>query len=393
VSLHDCCPGEMDFKLPTRILDLELCDGSKDLRLYEAQDKFGSYATLSHSWGTGPKPFRTKLASLDERLCRIRLHDLPRSFQDAVKICRALGLKHLWIDSLCIIQDSEEDWASESSQMARIYKDCLMMIAFSGYENSHQPILCPRPHVNTCELGDNLKGVFFQSNLRSGLHDDPQSNLGTSPCPLSRRGWAFQERLLAPRTLHYTAEQLIWECTKFSVSESGRWDSRQEYVIPARVNGESKNKYYSLWRQLVQNYTLRDLTYPDDRFPALSGVASEIQKRIDDIYIAGLWRDDLHRGLVWEVHRSGPAAKYRAPSWSWASIDGRVLFKEKGNSHPIESRVNHHHDAMFLSHHIHLTTSDYFGKIDRPITSEGLKLNSDFSAPLPLDRNRSSRIL
>jgi len=186
---------------------------------------------------------------------------------------------------------------------------------------------------------------------------------------------------------------LIWECTKFSVSESGRWDSRQEYVIPARVNGESKNKYYSLWRQLVQNYTLRDLTYPDDRFPALSGVASEIQKRIDDIYIAGLWRDDLHRGLVWEVHRSGPAAKYRAPSWSWASIDGRVLFKEKGNSHPIESRVNHHHDAMFLSHHIHLTTSDYFGKIDRPITSEGLKLNSDFSAPLPLDRNRSSRIL
>jgi len=236
----------MDFKLPTRILDLELCDGSKDLRLYEAQDKFGSYATLSHSWGTGPKPFRTKLASLDERLCRIRLHDLPRSFQDAVKICRALGLKHLWIDSLCIIQDSEEDWASESSQMARIYKDCLMMIAFSGYENSHQPILCPRPHVNTCELGDNLKGVFFQSNLRSGLHDDPQSNLGTSPCPLSRRGWAFQERLLAPRTLHYTAEQLIWECTKFSVSESGRWGSRQEYVIPARMNGESKKQVLQL---------------------------------------------------------------------------------------------------------------------------------------------------
>jgi hypothetical protein len=180
---------------------------------------------------------------------------------------------------IVLVQDSEEDWASESSQMARIYKDCLVMIAFSGYENSHQPILCPRPHVNTCELGDNLKGVFFQSNLRSGLHDDPQSNLGTSPCPLSRRGWAFQERLLAPRTLHYTAEQLIWECTKFSVSESGRWGSRQEYVIPARVNGESKNKYYSLWRQLVQNYTLRELTYPDDRFPALSGVASEIRGR------------------------------------------------------------------------------------------------------------------
>jgi hypothetical protein len=124
-------------RLPTRVLDLQIFNDSNNLRLHESCGERGSYATLSHCWGSAAKPFMTEMATIHLRHQRIDFGDLPRSFQDAVRITlritRRLKIRYLWIDTLCIIQDSIDDWAAESAQMARIYKSSLLTISFTDY--------------------------------------------------------------------------------------------------------------------------------------------------------------------------------------------------------------------------------------------------------------------
>lgn len=367
------CPATSPAqRLPTRILDLDLRDGTQDLCLHEPHSEFGVYATLSHCWGSGDKPFMTELATLKKRRKRISFLDLPLSFQDAVKICRKLEIRYLWIDTLCIIQDSFKDWASESAQMARIYKDGVLMIAFSDYRDCHQPVLTQRPELLTCELGKNLNGVYMQSSFAraagdsnryfpSLLNEWPSYILGLSS-QLGRRAWAFQERILAPRILHYTSQQLIWECASQTLSENGINSHTRDHTIPSIQDTRSKNEFYRYWREILQRYTECSLTFPSDKFPALSGVASEVQKRIDDVYVAGLWKGDLPLGLMWAPARSTlPVAEYRAPSWSWASFEGKIEHKHWIQA---EDQTAHAHDMLFLGYHTNTTTSDPFGKID-----------------------------
>lgn len=148
----------------------------------------------------------------------------------------------------------------------------------------------------------------------------------------------LQERLLASRSLHFASDQIFFECYGHFRSEdgfraSGRYDSLHLDSKPKPTKGSDVNDADSmfrgpaLWYHILSDYTKRELTKRSDKLPALSGLARIMEGQIGDRYMAGLWRSTLLEGILWQAigtHRGATSAPldYRAPSWSWASIDG-----------------------------------------------------------------------
>lgn len=135
-SHNDFCGTPTVVTLPTRILRIE---GRCRVRLHIAgvdQPAMAQYACLSHCWG-GVKPIETTRSTLSAFQWHIPWHTLPRTFQDAIGLVHRLGFEYLWIDSLCTIQDDEEDWRQESSNMASIYASASLTIAATRSKDAH----------------------------------------------------------------------------------------------------------------------------------------------------------------------------------------------------------------------------------------------------------------
>ncbi|KAF2096285.1 HET-domain-containing protein [Rhizodiscina lignyota] len=359
---HSGCASSRSFPLPTRVL--RVGDDHNHPYLYESQGESIKYIALSHCWG-GVSPLITTKATLDQRKQAIPYFSLPKTFQDAVCITRKLGVEYLWIDSLCIIQDSPEDWARESARMGSLYSNSWITIAADAAEDSNTGFLRPQQRVTKvveipCESSDGAETYVYvrekgsyANRARADLIDpDTGYVLDNAEIThrrkqrhrsrLSTRAWVFQERLLAPRTVHYSLEETAYEC------RSGRWCecTISERVVP-QLPGRRRNRLFKdmlrdKWNWIVLEYTRLNLTYGTDRLPALSGIASYHQERIaasgeNDEYLAGLWRKDLAMGLLWRVYTdddissptSSRLSKYCAPSWSWASVTGTVHWEDE----------------------------------------------------------------
>ena len=189
-------------------------------------------------------------------------------------------------------------------------------------------------------------------NVHVRVRDDTSPFWKRAYSPLDRRGWVMQERLLAPRSLIFEANKLSWMCLEMQASERFPEGRRTEGILVNLGRGDevlrsvlkgmkvergvwgSKERerlleLYDRWYDLIKQYSTLELTYESDIFPALSGVAAFVQKATGDGYVAGLWRDDLQRGLLWSVMEPGERLEvWRAPSWSWASVKGGVMFHD-----------------------------------------------------------------
>jgi Heterokaryon incompatibility protein (HET) len=244
---------------------------------------------------------------------------LSKTFEESIIIARELGFPYIWIDSLCIIQDDPEDWVRESGMMSSVYGCSSINIAASGALDGSLGCFFDRPSTWRCQVQIEMEGQLCRYEcLPSAMYYRSISSM-----PLLRRGWALQERLLAPRTLHFTSTQLFWECHHKVACESF-----PERFPTAVAYGQSyfKKQPFSrpMWSWLVEQYSHCDLTFTKDKLVAISGLARTIQRQTGDQYIAGMWRKDLEFQLCWyssigqDVQRAVP---YRAPTWSWASLD------------------------------------------------------------------------
>ena len=155
--------------------------------------------------------------------------------------------------------------------------------------------------------------------------------------PLSKRGWALQERVLSTRVIHFGSEQVVWECCELSACETlpeGIVESVPGTVssLPAismLTPANSDRKLFKAWKLIVELYMRSSLTKSSDRTIALSGLAEEFRLKFEDQYVAGLWGRSLHRQLLWRTVQNNKSpsrspSAYRAPSWSWLSIDAEV---------------------------------------------------------------------
>lgn len=168
----------------------------------------GQYIALSHRWGN-PKQHRqfcTTRLNLDTLEQDINFHELPRTFQDAITVTRQLGIRFLWIDSLCIIQDDPEDWERESKRMEDVFSSAYCTIAATCATGSAEGFLKPRGDRKCATMRSSKGSKFFICEAIDdfGLHVEASE--------LNQRGWVLQERALSNRTIHFTERQSYWEC-------------------------------------------------------------------------------------------------------------------------------------------------------------------------------------
>ena len=193
IDNHRKCPSNSISPLPARVIDVK---NIQALKLYVSASENGRYVALSHRWGSSA--LTTTLANLKSRKKRIIWAELPKIFQDAIAITRQLGLKYLWIDSLCILQDDIADWQRQSAQMASIYANSYVTIAATSSDGSDSTCLSLN-NRSRAPVKLNQPLIFARKPLAHGHMFN--SNENNSTYPLFGRAWCFQERLLSTRTI------------------------------------------------------------------------------------------------------------------------------------------------------------------------------------------------
>lgn len=327
--------------LPTRLIHinkLENADISANLCETKDLSSDTSYTTLSHRWGSG-EIFKLLQSNLDDLRQDIPIERLPKVFQDAMYVSIELGICYIWIDSLCIIQDSKdgEDWAYEAMRMGDVYTYGAFNIAATGYEDGSSGLFSERKALLRTYPAVTLKcvvrGIDGSKRSFDGIYVGFRSNefdYQVTRSPLNDRAWVAQERILSPAVLHFTPEHLWWECSRLIVNEGfspGRDDWERIETSPTGIirslNTESNREdIYSFWRDFTSYYADAKMTFDQDRFPGAAGIAGVIGELVDDNLIAGIWEGDLIRSLImtrYATIESIPSAKL-APSWSWASF-------------------------------------------------------------------------
>jgi hypothetical protein len=364
---HDRCKSHSPKALPARLLDVMA--GVDLIKLVEtkriATQEPRSYTALSHCWGNPKDLLTTTKATRRRKLNGILLEELPQTFLDAVLITRKLGVQYLWIDALCIVQDETLDWEAQSAKMADIYSGSYLTISALHSPNSRGGCFSPRwtqhstsfpwrwslhsheipnesPRISPTVFVRFALSIVHNQFFRGGnLFGDVRDT-----SPLLRRGWVFQERLLSPRILHFHSEELVWECNTCTLCEcegyrgldkmelgyvnrqgyDDQYERIKKLFTSISRGGASELDCADFWLDIVSEFSKLTLTYSTDGLPALSGLASRLSPQMDGPYFAGLWRDDIIRGLTWELWFPYPEftqriQPYCAPTWSWASIN------------------------------------------------------------------------
>jgi hypothetical protein len=336
--LHECatkhsstCPSGLITRLPTRVLDINSDRNSQGLSLHiSAADERGQYAALSYCWGPPPHDcFTTRSTLVDPS--KFDWETLPATIKDAVEVTRDLGIRYLWVDSLCIAQDDEADKSEEIKNMGRIYKNAAVTIAAASTPSVHEGFLQDRSIPITefpIEIWRNSK-----LNFKFWIH---QKMLHGPNEPLDRRGWTFQESLLSPRILYYGSKDLVWKCQLKTFqpvvpshdlySTSPLWGDI--YRLPSAIfdlPSENPVLITDVWPRIQTTYSPRKLGLAEDRYRALGGIIEEIQRVTGDTYIAGVWKNNIVKTLAW--YDSDTAIEDAAPqvakpptdrpSWSW----------------------------------------------------------------------------
>ncbi|KAK3489515.1 HET-domain-containing protein [Neurospora hispaniola] len=369
---HESCgPVDPAFN-PTRLIYIH-DESSVQLIETKKEAKSHAYVAFSHCWGKSEalKLLQDDLdkgtrGNIEELRSLIQVQSLPTSYREAISVSLALGFRYIWIDSLCIIQNSHNDWAKEAAMMEDVYANSSLNLCASAAADSSEASFQRRD-----------RGIFVPLDIEpqwTGIlhHDDQERKLGPLPSylhrikfklvnasmynseitnsPLNLRAWVVQERVLSRRHLFMTCNQLWWECHDMFACEVfpevfphfgyGEWERVQYYAL----NGHGHHSVYGrdmerLWEHLVKRYSRCNLTYLYDKLPALSGLAqafSIIQSQDFSLdknhYLAGIWRPHLPQALGWYTksnEKSGQVRRYRphpyrAPSWSWVSVEGPV---------------------------------------------------------------------
>ena len=414
--------GSRPFRRPTRLIDVGTTeDDTVRLQLsstIEREDwlerqtresRGGGYVALSHSWGSRDLLCLTE-STLGDFQAGVFVSSLPPTFRDAVSVVRRLGQRLLWIDSLCIIQDSKEDWRREATQMKDIYANADFVIAAVASWTSSESFFVPQVPLaaNPCLLSVRGQLLGLTGNApRSfgGIYVFPQMQYTKDAWDeicLSRlysRAWCYQEERLAKRIVYFGDRQIqmreltrsgellrrrkqvewisrndtrvdfpdllhpslfqatatvlgqkIFSLPTFRLFEGRSFRQPSETSFDAGSHGQTRlwssdaveeddSSSHSLltesWWDGVRQFSDRYLTHEEDKLQAFSGIAHRFKSRglAQDPklqYLAGLWANGSEffaTGLLWYVSRHPPESRrgqYRAPSWSWASVDGRI---------------------------------------------------------------------
>jgi len=317
---HELCLKASPVAL-TRLLDLS----SVPVRVVGLLSVEVRYVALSHCWGG---PIKTKL--LDSNLAKFMADGipedaLPATLQDAIFVCRRLGVQWLWIDALCIVQDNEIDWDREAARMCNIYENAIFVLSAYSTPSSDAGLNFCR----SAEIATHAGGILY-AQRHSQLFDTLE--------PLRSRGWTLQEHVLASAVLYIGRGFIRWHCRggQYCKGNEALQDLPDDSLLQtfAAIGERHGATPAGVWRKIVGLYSARKLTFPQDKMPAIAGIVDKylsLYVNAEDrpakrSYIAGLWKESFLADLMWatEPRERTIVQQDRAPSWSWLSVDGPV---------------------------------------------------------------------
>lgn len=358
IKVHPDCvlpPHHHKTFVPTRLLNV----GSlrrHSLRLIHPKRKdLGDtrYIALSHLWGPQmADSSKTLTSNIKARLKRIDESTLSKSFLDGIAFARFLNIKYVWIDALCIIQDSKKDTKREIPNMHKIYIYSWCTFAASSYNITHLKDYLGdvgqylRGQVLSKEASENESLLLLSFNMIMSQMFMPINKIGNqsyeasrrmqwidglNSIPLHGRGWILQERELSIRVFHYSPAITLWECHSLRASErddvgfsdhGSLWHGAlrelttlsryrlgdiydcqrtpQPFGLTLKLSfRQEMDDIFNAWIRAVEDYSQRKLTYLSDKSAAILGLANEMRIRTGSRDICGLWPDDIFRGLLW----------------------------------------------------------------------------------------------
>jgi hypothetical protein len=331
---HKNCGSIGERTLPTRLVEVcSLPDGQATVRLVETSGQRGQYLALSYCWGSG-KFLTTTTKNYAAHLERIDIDKAPATIRSASWMTQRLGYRFIWIDCLPIVQDDSKDWEREASQMAHIYQNAELTLAFDDAEGVEEGILHPRAESKDTpiELFLHTRNSERQQSILIVYHISPCPSFSLDTPPLDTGAWTLQESLLSQRILHCKRETVEWTCKSAKYTEGDRYAVSYRSGTDALKLPEPNappETTFAQWRAIVNDFGNRRLTYGSDILPAMAGLASESGDVLQaNVYVAGLWSGDFVHGLLWqstesrneETRMAHKGAELHVPSWSWASV-------------------------------------------------------------------------
>jgi hypothetical protein len=323
---------------PSLLVDVISEKTTPDLvKLHTVGSQNLKYAALSYCWG-GAQTKATTTTTIKTYLDQISITSLPSSLRDAIWVTRKLGLQYLWVDSLCIVQDDEIAKVHEIGRMEHIYNNAYVTISADCASSCHTSFL----HTNIPDSAssalpfvwdDNESGTILFTSI-----NNPQTSLRDSHrnSPIHTRGWTLQERFMSRRLLVYSKYKIFWVCARGSDKDGGDenyedydYSDAQRRPQLSTTTPHAKNdttRHGEEWRSLVVEYSKRKLSDSSDKLPAFSSIAAYFATRLNDDYVAGLWRRQLPNMLCWRGVDVSRPENWRAPSWSYMAIDGQIIF-------------------------------------------------------------------
>lgn len=352
----NCHPWKASF-LPTRLIDIGTgsCDIPRLVLSSDVLDTMGTkYAALSYCWGDkqdAKTQLKTETATLERRLKGIPCEMMTPAIRDAVELTRAIGLRYIWIDALCIVQDDATDWSYESGQMNRVFHGAFVTFCGLHSTSCHESFLTRartlkipfhstlQPTINgyfSIRLQPFVGGIYDRDMARETYEADLVRS------QWNRRAWTYQEAKLSTRLLLLGSSKIHFRCGTHQWSEGDEKLSRlheSDFLLHDRIAGIKQGEFpvsslYANWDFLVADYCNRSLTNTEDRLPAISGLAQLVCETLGDHYLAGFWKSGILKGLAWKGTSNSYSLQnhlqnirernYIAPSWSWAACVGWV---------------------------------------------------------------------
>ncbi|GAW12861.1 hypothetical protein ANO14919_022320 [Xylariales sp. No.14919] len=347
---HGCGIDNLPSSLPTFLLEVE----NERIRLMEMAGKpKDRYVALSYCWGTEKQKTLLERNNKQQLLRDIPLESLDKTIQEAIDITRKIGFRYIWIDALCIVQDGEEAKAREIARMHEIYRDATLTLIASQGAGVRDGLLPKRDVV-----GGSQPHHVFRLPCLDEEGTSPGNNtlillpkyyaslelLGIKHEPWVQRAWTLQEAVIPRRCLRFGAQKTTWDCHNAvkEYRDSDGWhylsfegnidgndrllDKARGMMEQIRSHGQAdKKQLWATWDQLVDEFSSRGIKYQSDRLPAISSIAREFSRFLDDDYVCGLWKSRLYLCLLWHRKEPGQRSVIQSsyiPSWSWAASLG-----------------------------------------------------------------------
>lgn len=369
---------------PTRLVDIGPPEMMGDIcRLVNSGDETIEcpYMTLSHCWGD-TKSLVLEKNNAVQLFEGVPSNDLPLLYSDAVFVAHVIGIRYLWIDTLCTIQEGDDfaDWRHESTLMDKVYSHAFCNISALFAEDSDDSLFS-KPNPDACQPPVIWRDVEDQATP-AFLVDTRFWSSEVLEQRVNTRAWVLQKLLLSRRILFFGERQVLWDCrstrkaeiwlpdapiedvTKLGrIDPLGRIDDLHLGCGNARDKPNDTRNAYLCWHDTVSKFTRCKISFPGDRLIALSAVPKEMLSVLKDEYIAGMWRRHLENELVWWGFFSlqpssslGPQI-YRAPSWSWASAETVVVLGRQYKDCKVDSFIE------VEDYHLEYVTSDRIGLV------------------------------